>query len=65
MAKKKTEEKEVKDIKSDFDFETALASMEAPEMLKAGFRYYVKVNDITFQSEKELEKFLEKFKQMN
>lgn len=59
MAKKKKNEEE-----STFDFETALAELEIPSMLKAGFGYYVEINDIKINSEKELEKELTKFKQL-
>ena len=57
MAKKKTE--------TDFDFTESLDTMEVSNMLKAGFGYYVEINNLTFNSEKELEKEFDKFKKMN
>jgi hypothetical protein len=62
MAKKKTTKKEEE---NDFDFKTCLASLEVPEMLKAGFGYYIEVNNITIKSENDLNKQLTKFKEMN
>ena len=63
MAKKKEEQK--KEDESAFDFEEALSKLEVPEMLKAGFKYYILVNNIEIQSENELEKQLDKFKVYN
>ena len=62
MAKKKTTKKEEE---NDFDFKACLASLEVPEMLKAGFGYYIEVNNIPIKSENDLNKQLTKFKEMN
>ena len=61
MAKKKTTKKQ----ENDFDFKTCLAGLEVPEMLKAGFGYYIEVNNIPVKSENDLQTELTKFKEMN
>ena len=61
MAKKKTTKKE----EIDFDFESCLAGLEVPEMLKAGFKYYIINNNIPVKSENDLQTKLTKFKEMN
>lgn len=60
MAKKKTEPKE-----SVFDWQSALMEMEVPDMLKAGFKYYIINNNIEIKSENDLTKTLSKFKEMS
>lgn len=64
MAKKKTTTTK-KEEKIDFDFESCLAGLEVPEMLKAGFKYYIINNNLPVKSENDLLKQLDKFKQMN
>mgnify|MGYP007133706675 CR=1 FL=1 len=59
MAKKKKEKE------PDFNWEESLETIEASNLLKAGFGYYVEVNNITINSEKELTKEFDKFKEMN
>ena len=59
MAKKKTTKKE------EIDFESCLAGLEVPEMLKAGFKYYIINNNIPVKSENDLQTKLTKFKEMN
>lgn len=61
MSRKKTETK--KD--SAFDWETALKEMEVSVSIKAGFVYHVKTNNIKIQSENDLNKEFNKFKEMN
>ena len=63
MAAKK--KKETKDKAPPFDYETILNTMEIPSMLKAGFRYYVKVNNVEIKSENDLKNLLQKFEVMN
>lgn len=71
MAKRKTTKKEeeanVNPIKEtpDFDFQTAIANMEIAESLKAGFNYYITVNNIKIKSENDLNQTFEKFKTFN
>lgn len=71
MAKRKTtkkeEEADVNPIKEtpDFDFQTAIANMEIAESLKAGFNYYITVNNIKIKSENDLNQTFEKFKTFN
>ena len=60
MAKKKTKQE-----KSVFDWQSALMEMEVPDMLKAGFKYYIINNNIEIKSENDLKNLLEKFKVMN
>lgn len=64
MANKKTKNEETEPSKG-FDFTESLDTMEVSNMLKAGFGYYVEINELTFNSEKELEKEFDKFKKMN
>ena len=64
MAKNKTKNEETEPSKS-FDFTESLDTMEVSNMLKAGFGYYVEINKLTFNSEKELEEEFDKFKKMN
>ena len=66
MAKKKETKKPKKEEDSSaFDWKTTLDKMIIPDMLKAGFTYYIETNDITVKSENDLETLLTKFKQMN
>lgn len=60
MATKKKKEKAL-----PFDYETLLDNMEISSMLKAGFKYYVKVNNIEIKSENDLKNLLKKFEVMN
>ena len=62
MAKKKTEPKEEPAV---FDWQSALMEMEVPDMLKAGFKYYIINNNIELKSENDLTKTLSKFKEMS
>lgn len=62
MAQRKTKKEEPK---TAFDWKTALNTMEIPSMLKAGFGYYIEVNNIPIKSENDLEKQLTKFKELN
>lgn len=65
MAKKKTTTTKKEEKNEDFDFKSCLGGLEVPEMLKAGFGYYIEVNNIPIKSENDLLKQLDKFKQMN
>ncbi len=65
MTKKKTKTDEKKDETIVFDWRESLTTIEVSDMLKAGFIYYIETNNLTFNSEKELEKELTKFKEMN
>lgn len=72
MAKRKTTKKEEevnidlkKETKTDFDFQKALSEMEIAESLKAGFNYYINVNNIKIKSENDLNQTFEKFKTFN
>lgn len=72
MAKRKTTKKEEevnidlkKETKTDFDFQKALSEMEIAESLKAGFNYYITVNNIKIKSENDLNQTFEKFKTFN
>ena len=60
MAKKKKTE-----TKTAFNWQEALATIECSNMLKAGFGYYIEINNITINSEKELETEFNKFKNGN
>lgn len=57
--------KETKETTTAFDFQTAIANMEIAESLKAGFTYYIIVNNITIKSENDLNQTFEKFKTFN
>lgn len=61
MAKKK----ETKKDEPDFDYKVLLDTYEISEMLRKGFIYYITINDIKINSEKELTTILTKFKQAN
>lgn len=61
MAKKK----ETKKDEPDFDYKVSLDTYEISEMLRKGFIYYITINDIKINSEKELTTILTKFKQAN
>lgn len=54
-----------KETTTAFDFQTAIANMEIAESLKAGFTYYIIVNNITIKSENDLNQTFEKFKTFN
>ena len=57
--------KETEETTNGFDFQTAIANMEIPESLKAGFTYYITVNNIKIKSENDLNQTFEKFKTFN
>ena len=61
MAKKK----ETKKDEIEFDYKVSLDTYEISEMLRKGFIYYITINDIKINSEKELTTILTKFKQAN
>ena len=63
MAKKKTDEKSEKE--TNYDFESQLNEMEIPDSLKAGFKYYLNINNITIKSENDLKRELTKFEKLN
>ena len=66
LARRKTTTKtEEKEPSKGFDYAESLNTMQVSSLLKAGFGYYIEVNNLTFNSEKELEKEFNKFKQMN
>ena len=67
MAKKKTDEKsETKtETKNNYDFQSQLNEMEIPDSLKAGFKYYININNITIKSENDLKRELTKFEKLN
>ena len=60
MAKKKKEEETKK--KPVFDAEKTVLNWEVPVWMKSGFLYYIEINKLTFNYEKELEKEYTKFK---
>lgn len=62
MAQRKTKKEEPK---TAFDWKTVLDKLEIPSMLKAGFGYYIEINNIPIKSENDLEKQLTKFKELN
>lgn len=64
MARKKTTTTTTKK-EDDFDYKSYLNTLEIPSMLKAGFGYYIEVNNIPIKSENDLLKQLDKFKEMN
>lgn len=57
--------KETEETTNGFDFQTAIANMEIAESLKAGFTYYITVNNIKIKSENDLNQTFEKFKTFN
>ena len=63
MARKRTKKEEKPE--PGFDWEKSLATFEVSSLLKAGFGYYVEINNITINSENELTKEFNKFKEMN
>lgn len=63
--RKRTKTEEEKEPSKGFDYAESLNTMQVSSLLKAGFGYYIEVNNLTFNSEKELEKEFDKFKQMN
>ncbi len=63
MAKKKTDEKSEKE--TNYDFQSQLNEMEIPDSLKAGFKYYINMNNITIKSENDLKRELTKFEKLN
>ena len=65
MAAKKKKTDAEQETKPTFDWKTALQEIECSNMLKAGFGYYIEINNITINSEKELEKEFNKFKNGN
>lgn len=66
MAKKKTDEKsEIKTETNNYDFQSQLKEMEIPDSLKAGFKYYLNINNITIKSENDLKRELTKFEKSN
>ena len=65
MARRKTTKTEEKEPTKGFDYTESLNTMQVSSLLKAGFGYYIEVNNLSFNSEKELEKEFNKFKQMN
>lgn len=65
MARRKTTKTEEKEPSKGFDFTESLNTMEVSNLLKAGFGYYVEINKLTINSEKDLEKEFNKFKEMN
>ena len=58
MAKKK----EDKETKTSFNTEECVMGWDIPVWVKSGFLYYIEINNLTFKSEKELEKEYTKFK---
>ena len=65
MAKKKTDESETKTETNNYDFKSQLKEMEIPDSLKAGFKYYININNITIKSENDLKRELTKFEKSN
>lgn len=49
----------------DFDWKTVLSEMEISDMLKRGLEFYVESKDLTVENEKDLEKVLKDFKELN
>ena len=49
----------------DFNWKTVLSEMEISDMLKRGLEFYVESRDLTVKNEKDLEKVLKDFKELN
>ena len=64
LARKKKTEKEEKPSEG-FDYTESLNTMQVSNLLKAGFGYYVEINKLTINSENDLKKEFNKFKEMN
>lgn len=62
MAKKKETKKETSKKNNDYNFIESLKTFPVAEILKAGFVYYVNENNITINSDSQLETELNKFK---
>lgn len=60
-----TKSKKDETSKPAFDWEKALYELEISRMLKRGVEEYIKSNDLTVDDEKDLEKVLKDFKELN
>ena len=56
-----TKKKEIKKEKDAFNIEEALNNLEMPKMFVDGFKAYIQNNNLEFKSEKEFEKSLKEF----
>ena len=56
-----TKKKETKKEKDAFNIEEALNNLEMPKMFVDGFKAYIQNNNLEFKSEKEFEKSLKEF----
>ena len=56
-----TKKKETKKEKDAFNIEEALNNLEMPRMFVDGFKAYIQNNNLKFKSEKEFEKSLKEF----
>ena len=56
-----TKKKETKQKDDAFDVNEALANLELPRMFVDGFKAYIENNNLKFKSEKEFEKSLKEF----
>ena len=56
-----TTKKETKKEKDAFNIEEALNNLEMPKMFVDGFKAYIQNNNLKFKSEKEFEKSLKEF----
>lgn len=56
-----TTKKETKKEKDAFNIEEALNNLEMPRMFVDGFKAYIQNNNLKFKSEKEFEKSLKEF----
>ena len=56
-----TKKKEIKKEKDAFNIEEALNNLEMPRMFVDGFKAYIQNNNLKLTSEKEFEKLLKEF----
>ena len=59
--KNKKEEDIEKDVKSNFDVNLALQQLKLPDMFKAGLNYYITINKLTPNSQKEFDKIVKDY----
>ena len=64
LVRRKKTEKEEKPSKG-FNYTESLNTMQVSDLLKTGFGYYIEVNKLTINSENDLKKEFNKFKEMN
>ena len=50
-----------KEKEPTFNWRDSLHEMEIPQMLKAGIKYYIEINDLTPKNNKDLEKIIDDY----